>query len=192
MTTDGKTYKTTTTTFKVFASFLCQEKFLCHFPILNSKQQNMQYIQFQNSNYFLVMIKEHIDVYQDPVDGLESQINTIYMYIYVVLFCECFQFYKIRILVLKASFVLELKLELRIYFSLVRVEGFLVMSCSRTLELVKLKLKLSFTKPQYSDSAYMHNMNRNFKFLVVCHKRLLYVYDKYPGYRQKQYKEMWG
>ena len=192
MTTDGKTYKTTTTTFKVFASFLCQEKFLCHFPILNSKQQNMQYIQFQNSNYFLVMIKEHIDVYQDPVDGLESQINTIYMYIYVVLFCECFQFYKIRILVLKASFVLELKLELRICVSLVRAEGFLVMSCSRTLKLVKLKLTLHFTKPQYSDSAYMHNMNRNFKFLVVCHKRLLYVYDKYPGYRQKQYKEMWG
>ena len=153
MTTDGKTYKTTTTTFKVFASFLCQEKFLCHFPILNSKQQNMQYIQFQNSNYFLVMIKEHIDVYQDPVDGLESQINTIYMYIYVVLFCECFQFYKIRILVLKASFVLELKLELRICVSLVRAEGFLVMSCSRTLKLVKLKLTLRFTKPQYSDSA---------------------------------------
>ena len=114
------------------------------------------------------------------------------MYIYVVLFCECFQFYKIRILVLKASFVLELKLELRICVSLVRAEGFLVMSCSRTLELVKLKLKLSFTKPQYSDSACMHNINRNFKFLVVCHKRLLYVYDKYPGYRQKQYKEMWG
>ena len=108
------------------------------------------------------------------------------------IFCECFQIYEIRILVLKASFVLELKLELRIYFSLVRVEGFLVMSCSRTLELVKLKLKLSFTKPQYSDSACMQNININFKFLVVCHKRLLYVYDKYPGYRQKQYKEMWS